>query len=332
MHGELLIPCLFAEPGAARLPAAELLFARGRCTSGPSQSLEAWLHDAFGLEEDAPLAAGALTLLAAGGEPGAHCWTRADPVHLRLMRDRLVLVPPQALRIARDEAEAVCAALNAHFGERLALQAVDEQRWVARLSVPMEVATQAPLSLAGCDVAGALPSNAASPTHLLLNEAQMVLHALPVNEAREARGEPPVNSLWLWGAGVAPRVAASRWESVSGAEPLALGLARAAGTPARPAAANADAWLDRLPENGRHLAVLDWLRVPLALSEAGEYQDALARLEQDWFAPLLARLRDGRIGMLTVHVPDAAECVAYETIRGDLRRFWRRPKALEHYA
>jgi len=36
--------------------------------------------------------------------------------------------------------------------------------------------------------------------------------------------------------------------------------------------------------------------------------------------------------MVTVHVPDAAESLAYETIRGDLRRFWRRPRSLEHYA
>ena len=127
MHCELVIPGLFAAPAAGRLAAAEMLLARGRCTSGPSQSLEAWLHEAFGLE-DAPLAAGALTLLAAGGEPGGHCWTRADPVHLRLMRDRLVLVPPAALRIAHEEAEALCQALNAHFGERLSLQVIDEGR------------------------------------------------------------------------------------------------------------------------------------------------------------------------------------------------------------
>jgi hypothetical protein len=36
--------------------------------------------------------------------------------------------------------------------------------------------------------------------------------------------------------------------------------------------------------------------------------------------------------MVTIHVPDAAECLAYETVRADLRRFWRRPKALERYA
>jgi len=43
-------------------------------------------------------------------------------------------------------------------------------------------------------------------------------------------------------------------------------------------------------------------------------------------------LRAGRIGMVTVHVPDSPDGASFETIRGDLRRFWRRPKALGHYA
>jgi hypothetical protein len=61
-------------------------------------------------------------------------------------------------------------------------------------------------------------------------------------------------------------------------------------------------------------------------------QAPLESLERDWFAPLLAALRADRAGMVTVHVPDAAEQVSCETIRGDLRRFWRRPKPLENYA
>ena len=87
-----------------------------------------------------------------------------------------------------------------------------------------------------------------------------------------------------------------------------------------------------MPEDGRHLIVLDALRVPLALGESGEYQEVVAVLERDWGAPLLQALREGRVGMVTVHVPDAGECASYETIRTDLRRFWRRPKGLESYA
>jgi hypothetical protein len=325
MHCELVVPGLFAAPAAERLPALELLLARGRCTGDSSETYETWLHDAFELE--VPLPAGALTLLAAGGEPGADWWIRADPVHLRLMRDRLVLVPSAALRIQRSEADALCEALSRHFGPDLQVQVVDAERWVVRTAGGLAVSAQPPLQLAGRDVTLAMPPTATA----LLNEAQMVMHAHPVNEAREARGEPTVNSLWFWGEGRTPRVTSKRWRSVTGDDPLAHGLARAAKLPYRNLPASAAVWLERAPEDGRHLLALDALRVPLALAETGEYQDAIARLERHWFAPLLAALRGGRIGMVTIHVPDAAECLAYETIRGDLRRFWRRPKALEHY-
>jgi hypothetical protein len=327
MHCELLAPGLFASPGESRLPALELLLARGRCTSADSQSVEQWLRDGFELGE-APLAAGALTLLGANGEPGTRCWTRADPVHLSLMRDRLVLVPAAALRIQRSEADALCEALSRHFSPTLSLQPIDAERWVASAGDDLTVDAEPPLALAGRDVARALPATNSA----LLNEAQMVLHAHAVNETREARGEPAVNSVWFWGAGRLPAVSSKRWHSISADDPIALGLARAAGMRHRALPASAAAWLDRAPEEGRHLVVLDALRAPLALEETGDYQERLVRLERDWFAPLLGALRDGRIGMVTIHVPDAADCLACETIRADLRRFWRRPRSLEHYA
>jgi hypothetical protein len=168
--------------------------------------------------------------------------------------------------------------------------------------------------------------------HALVNEAQMLLHAHPVNEAREARGEPPINSLWLWGAGRAPSVPAPRWRSVNADDPLVRGLARAGGVHHGPLPAGAQAWLERAPEDGRHLVVLDALRAELALARTSECGALIEAFERDWFAPLLAALRAGRIGMVTVHVPDGAESASYETIRGDLRRFWRRPRPLERYA
>jgi hypothetical protein len=331
MHCELVVPGLFAAAGAARLPALELLLARGRCTSQEPRSLEEWLQQTFGVPDE-PLAAGALTLLGAGGEPSGYRWARADPVHLQLLRDRLVLVPAAALGIARAEGEALRDALNAHFGERLELRIADTERWVAKLAQAEPLGAQAPLALAGRDVASALPAASGSAAHRLLNEAQMVLHSHPVNEAREARGAPAVNSVWLWGGAALPRLGPPRWHSVTAADPLVLGFGRAAGIRHRALAARGDAWLERAPDDGRHLVVLDALRVPLALGEDDACRLALSALERDWFAPLLGALRAGRIGMLTIQVPDAPEAVAVETIRGDLRRFWRRPKALARYA
>jgi hypothetical protein len=332
MHCELIVPGLFAEASGTRAPSLELLLARGRTSSAESKSVEAWLQDSFGLE-DQPLAAGALTLAAAGGEPGDDCWGRADPVHLRLMRDRLIVVPSAAFAPSRAEADELVEALNRHFADRLSLKAVEPERWCARLDRHFAFDAASPLDVAGRDVdlTMRIGGEAGKRWGTLLNELQMLLHAHPVNHAREARGEPAVNSLWLWGVGSAPRVPASSWQSVAANDPVALGLARLAGTAHRALPASADAWLERAPAEGRHLVLLDALRAPLALGHSAEYGECIDALEKHWFAPLLAALRAGRLGMVTVHVPDSLGA-SFQTIRGDLRRFWRRPKALEKYA
>ncbi len=331
MHCELIVPRLFAEPAGARAPALELMLARGRGSSAETQDLEAWLQEAFGLPEE-PIAAGALTFAAAGGEPGDACWARADPVHLRLVQERLIVAPPPALSVSQQEADALCEALNRHFAGILALHAVDPLRWCARLEQELPIEAASPLEVAGRDVDLSLPGGEAGKRwHAMLNEAQMLLHAHAVNEAREARGEPTVNSLWLWGVGRAPRGARGPWQSVSAADPVALGFARLSGARALALPESAASWLDAAPEDGRHLVVLDALRAPHALGNAAEYRERIEALEAGWFAPVLAALRSGRIGMVTLRVPDA-EGAAFEAIRGDLRRFWRRPRALERYA
>ena len=293
MHAELIVQGLFgaAEPGR-RLPALELLVARGRSREADARSLPAWLAEVFDIE---PLPAGALTAGAEG------FWVRADPVHLQLMRDSMVLVPVTGLQQA--EADALVATLNRQFAGRHEFRAPHPQAWAMRAE-PAALEARPPQELAGMDIDPRLPG---APWTALLSEIQMALHEHPVNEAREL----PVNSVWLWGAGTLPRSASGPWRSVSASEPLTLGLARAAGIATRAPARSADAWLVDLPGEGRHLAVLE---------------GAAAALEEDWFAPLLAALRSGRVGMVTLHLPDAGATV--ETTRGDLRRFWRRPRAL----
>lgn len=295
MHCELAIPGLFGDSAGVRFAALELLLARGRRVRAPARSLEGWLSEAFELG-DGPFPAGALTLLGCGDEPGEATWARADPTHLRFFRDHFATVPGETFEVQREEADALCEALSSHFAAQLEFRACEPRRWCARLF------------------------NDAAPNDALVNEVQMLLHAHPLNEAREARGELAINSVRFWGAGQAPRLAQCRWQSVAAADPAVRGAARLAGTRHRALPGSAPEWLDRLPEDGRHLALLD------------ARETALADLERDWFAPLLAALRSGRIGMVTLHAVDGSEEVSFETIRGDLRRFWRTKKPVEHYA
>ncbi|HVC11658.1 MAG TPA: hypothetical protein VNE59_08495 [Burkholderiales bacterium] len=335
MHCELVVPALVpaeALRGAVaglRLPALELLLARGRATSEERRSTERWLADAFGLDED-ELPAGALSVLGEGSEPGAELWLRADPVHLRLMRDELRLIPSAGFAVSRAEAEALCAALNAHFGGELVFYPLHPERWSVKLRAEVAgLEAQAPLEIAGENVSAHLPAGpGAKHWQAVLNEVQMLLHASPVNEARDERGEPAVNSVWLWGAGRRPGMLEAPWQSLSADDPLALGLARAAGMRHRPMPACAGDWLERLSGDGRHLALLDALRAAHALGDAEAFRARLQTLEERWFAPLLAALKAGAVGMVTIQVPDAEEALCIETVRGDLRRFWRRPRAL----
>jgi len=351
MHVALVVPALFPTREALqdafdelRLATLELLVARGRVTHEPRARFEAWLLQAFGRDAatDCTLPAGALTVIAEGGDAaaGAAHWTRADPVHLHLAREQLVLVPGAALNLKRAEVDALCEALNQHFAGRLTLtpSAGHPDYWCARLDdakLPFNVPL---LEAAGDDVDTHLraqsntadPANAvnAARAHALLNELQMLLHDHPVNVAREARGEAAVNSVWFWGAGAAPSTAQGPWHSVSADEPLALGLARIAGIRHRALEVSADSWLARAPEDGQHLIVLDGLRLPHALVDVDAFLAGLQALEARWFAPLLEALRVQRIGMLTLYAPDAPEALSIEIARGDLRRFWRRPRAL----
>ncbi len=326
MHAELALPGLFGAGAATRLPALELLLARGRRARSAGGGFHAWLREAFELGEGR-LAAGALTVIGCGGDAGDACWARVDPVHLQLMRERMLVVPPQAFELSREEADAMCEALNRHFAGTLEIAALEPRRWSARLREDGAIDAREPLEMAGAQVSVEL----ATRWHALANEAQMVLHAHPANAAREARGAFPVNSLWLWGAGRAPKGARGAWQSVAADDPVVRGAARLAGARAHALPRTGLEWLERLAPDGRHLAVPDALRAPLALGDAEGLRAALESLERDWFAPLLAALRSGRIGMVTVHVPDRLGA-SFETIRGDLRRFWRRPKALERYA
>ena len=326
MHVEIVVPALLAAQGESRHPGLELLLARGRRMHEDPLALERWLAREFCLGEE-PLPAGALTALAGGLEPGEDTWLRADPVHLRLQRDSMMLVPGAGFDVSQAEAEAIADAVNRHFGASFSVHVVSPTAWALRAKADAAIEGRAPLDLAGQDVNANLPTGAdAARWHATLNEVQMLLHEHSVNEAREV----PLNSLWFWGAGRLPKEAEGPWQSVTADDPVALGLAKLAAMRHRSLPSGAREWLERLPDAGRHLLVLDELAAAAALRDGEAHTARLGAMEADWFTPLLAALKSGRAGMITIHLPEAG--ISIETARGDLRRFWRRPRPVTAYA
>ena len=85
-------------------------------------------------------------------------------------------------------------------GDGVRLQFVDAARWLVICNQTLDVLTERPDWIIGELLRPNLPrGDHARLVERWMNELQMLLHAHPVNTAREERRLPPVNLVWLWG-------------------------------------------------------------------------------------------------------------------------------------
>jgi len=160
------------------------------------------------------------------------------------------------------------------------------------------------------------------------NEIQMVLHHHAVNEAREASGNPPVNSVWLWGGGRLPKIAGKPFAHVWTDECLGKGLALASGAGLSSLPQHAQAWLAQPHASGVHLVILDSLRGAAQYRDMERWLENIKELEDCWFAPLLSALQRAELEELIV----SSGPWTFAAARKDLWKLWRRGKALADYA
>lgn len=313
------------------LPDLEYWFARGIIRRGPGCGLEAWLLQHFGIENTLPVAA--YSRLADGGAPDSAYWLRADPAHLQAQRDQLVLVDGAMLAITADEASALTATLNQHFAQdKLRFIPAHPARWYIALDTVPALATHALPLVAGRAINDRLPSGADSLRwNQFINEAQMLLHTHPVNQAREVQGQAAINSVWLWGGGAAQTLKHSAWDSVWADDTLARGLARTAQTKVYALPQHAPAFLAEAKTGDAHLLVLDGLRPAAWYGDDAAWRAGLARLEADWIKPLWQALRRGSVSEITLHAVSEQGCLTVTSNRARHWQFWRRSKSLKHY-
>ena len=314
-------------------PALSALLARSRLTRRPPQSLEAMLTDAFGHAENAPYAA--FRLLGESNAPAdanADYWLCSDPVHLRFHQEHLVLAESGSFGIEMAEAKALSDGLNQHFSDVGRFHVASAERWYLQLTdyVGLDRFGAPPLSaVAGRSIERLLPETAQAKTlRKLLNEAQMLLHAHATNQQREDDGRLPINSLWLWGGGTLPARIESEFDGVWSSNPLALGLALAAGVPTHPVPVNASVFFDHAAAGTNHFIVLEDLLGPVQYENGEAYRQSLNRLESRWFEPLRAALAGGKISQLRIEASTAYAALAWDSRRSDQWKVWRRPQPL----
>ncbi|WP_127996285.1 hypothetical protein [Piscinibacter defluvii] len=130
-------------------------------------------------------------------------WGLLSPVHWVVGRDRINLADPDRLGLAADESRALFDAVRGLFeSEGFSLAWGAPQRWYLAHESLADLPTASLDRVVGRNVDRWLPEGA--PARLLrrlFNEAQMLLYTHPLNSAREERGLPSVNALWLSGCG-----------------------------------------------------------------------------------------------------------------------------------
>ncbi|SEL88123.1 hypothetical protein SAMN05216359_12147 [Roseateles sp. YR242] len=154
-----------------------------------------------GVDDDA-LPVAAWRLRDAGVAPGDAAWALVTPIHLAVGADQVTALAPATLGLTEDESRAFLEALTpevfpAAQGWATRWLAVDT--WaVSHPSLDGQMAASLDRILNRA-VETWMPTS--RPLRTLLNELQMVLHDLPLNQARDTRGLRPVNAAWVSGCG-----------------------------------------------------------------------------------------------------------------------------------
>ena len=306
------------------LPALSCLLGRGH-RHGQALSLT----ELYGWAGGFPLHGLARELAKHAGLTGDD-WLMADPVHVRIDRDRALLADVGVMRLSQDEADAMVQSLNRHFAEDgLTFHAIEPGRWLLQLPGPSQAQFTPLQDAVGENVNEHLPAGERGlHWSRLLNEMQMLLYTHPVNDAREMQGELAVNSVWLWGDGAAASQLADQPQAdlLLSDDPI---LQQQADCPTDAMPYDFSGLMARcatLQANSHVVVVQDALLSAAQYRDAWGWREQLQRMETDWFQPLLQALKQGKISELQLQCHGDAG-FKLRIYRRDLWKFWQRPQS-----
>lgn len=277
-------------------PSLKLLLARARHTRTPLDT------EASGsiLGMDTKTIAAAPLLAQEDGLPAQEgYWLCATPVHLETRHHALVLADPTALTLAVAESQALAATLAEHLrSDGISLHAPHPARWYLHCRVAPEITTSGLDHVIGHDIDRWLPQGRdALAWHRRLTELQMLLHTHPVNDAREAAGRAPVNSVWFWGGGLLAAPMHLPFTTVYSDEPLTRAIARHAGCRIEAAPTR---WM--MDVDTQEDCYVSWhaLTPLMRRGDLQAWSAAVTALERDWFQPLAAALKARQVSEVII--------------------------------
>lgn len=324
----IVVPDLFSSLAADKrlttdlaLPTLLKCLARASRQRLPAQNLADYLCLALGAKpgELAPITAAADGLAVDDGY-----WLRADPVHLNVQPNRIIVqtnVQPTAA-----EAAQLCQSLNAHFGQDgWQFFAPVPHRWYLRIPDQPALQTHPVFEVDGGDARQFQPHGAAALRwNAQLTEVQMLLNDHSVNRQIEARGGLPINSVWWWGGGRVAMPGGSDYAQVAGGDDMVAALVQWSGV-AR--TIFTDAWSDDAT-----LWVWDGLAAAVHRGDVAAWRQSLIEFERQCMVPAWAALARGEVQQLRLDVLQHDAVNRFYLSRGSAYKVWRRAQSLAKWA
>jgi len=205
-----------------------------------------------------------------------------QPVHLHATRDHLILMAQSQIDLTENESvkllQVALPLIEEDFGNKILFQG--QRDWFISAGPFASLATHSIDQAHGRNIDWWMPrdtneSGVAKLWRKLQNEIQMLWHIDPVNEEREQRGYPTINSLWISGIGKLADIQTPQLfnnvKNIYGDHPLLTGLAKHLGILHQHQIdflklQNAFAWIDR-PED-----IWDTLRKALLSNDLDEIE------------------------------------------------------------
>jgi hypothetical protein len=232
-------------------------------------------------------------------------WFTLNPVHIHVARDHLVMTDQRRLALDDGEARSLFEAAKTMCEEiGISLIFGDSKTWFLRADAWNSLQTASLDAACGHN----MDIWIAKGTHevawrKLQNEIQMLWHIHPVNQAREERGDPLVNSVWLH------RGSASLQEIFYdlGAKNLS----------------NAIRAISSLKTN--QFLLIENLHEASLNSDWGDWLAKINELEQELFAPLLQALVKREIQELRLVLSDAQKLAEFSCKPPQWWKFFAKP-------
>jgi hypothetical protein len=205
-----------------------------------------------------------------------------QPVHLHATRDHLILMAQSQIDLTENESASLLDValpfIEEDFGVKILLQG--QRDWFIPAGPFASLATHSIDQAHGRNIDWWMPRDTseagiAKLWRKLQNEIQMLWHIDPVNQEREQRGYPSINSLWISGIGKLSDIQTppllENVNQIYGDHALLVGLAKYLEIPQQNEIdfsnlKNTFAWIDR-PEN-----IWDGLRKSLLNNELDEIE------------------------------------------------------------